>query len=76
MEDAQHETHSRDEDLTSEGAFTIDGACAFSSLGRSTIYQLARDGRLATTRVGRRRLVLRASLRRLLAEGVEADSGV
>ena len=45
---------------------TIDGAKAASGLGKTKIFELIRDGKLETVKVGRRTLVKTASLRRLL----------
>ena len=50
---------------------TIAEACAATGLGRTKIYELIGEGRLETTRVGRRRLVFVRSLRKLL----EAEQG-
>jgi excisionase family DNA binding protein len=49
-------------------AVTINEACRLSGLGISSIYDLMREGRLASTPVGRRRLVNYASLEALLAQ--------
>jgi excisionase family DNA binding protein len=45
---------------------TIAEACEVTGLGRTKLYQLIGDGHLATTTVGRRRLVLVRSLLSLL----------
>lgn len=45
---------------------TIKSACAYADLGESTIYNLVRDGIVASATVGRRRLVFRDSLDRYL----------
>ena len=45
---------------------TIAEACEATGLGRSKLYELIGAGCLATTTVGRRRLVLVHSLRKLL----------
>ncbi len=45
---------------------TINEACEATSLGRTKLYELIGDGRLATTIVGRRRLVVVRSLLSLL----------
>jgi excisionase family DNA binding protein len=45
---------------------TIDEACEVTGLGRTKLYELIGDGRLVTTTVGRRRLVLVRSLLSLL----------
>jgi len=45
---------------------TINEACEVTSLGRTKLYELIGDGHLATTTVGRRRLVVVRSLLSLL----------
>lgn len=45
---------------------TIAEACEASGLGRTKLYELIGDGRLLTTTVGRRRLVIIQSLVTLL----------
>ncbi|WP_423882549.1 helix-turn-helix domain-containing protein [Bradyrhizobium sp.] len=45
---------------------TIAEACEVTGLGRTKLYELIGDGHLATTTVGRRRLVLVRSLLSLL----------
>jgi excisionase family DNA binding protein len=45
---------------------TIDEACEATSLGRTKLYELIGDGRLATTTIGRRRLVIVRGLLSLL----------
>jgi excisionase family DNA binding protein len=45
---------------------TITEACEVTGLGRTKLYELIGSGCLATTTVGRRRLVLVRSLRTLL----------
>jgi excisionase family DNA binding protein len=46
---------------------TINEACEVTGLGRTKLYELIGDGHLATTSVGRRRLVVVRSLLSLLA---------
>jgi excisionase family DNA binding protein len=46
---------------------TINEACEMTGLGRTKLYELIGDGHLATTTVGRRRLVVVRSLLSLLA---------
>lgn len=48
---------------------TIEEACSATGLGRTKIYELIGAGCLATTTVGRRRLVSVDSLRALLEPG-------
>ncbi|KAF2990150.1 helix-turn-helix domain-containing protein [Methylocystis sp. MJC1] len=50
-------------------ALRINEAAAMASLSRSTLYQLLKAGKLATVKVGGRRLVLRESLEALLRTG-------
>ena len=45
---------------------TIAEACEATGLGRTKVYELIGEGRLETTRIGRRRLVFVRSLRTLL----------
>ena len=45
---------------------TINEACEMTGLGRTKLYELIGDGHLATTTVGRRRLVVVRSLLSLL----------
>ena len=47
-------------------AHTIADACRASGLSRTKLYELIGDGHLATTTVGRRRLVVVRSLLSLL----------
>ncbi|MGY3448400.1 excisionase family DNA-binding protein [Bradyrhizobium sp. USDA 4353] len=51
---------------------TINEACEATGLGRTKLYELIGEGRLATTTVGRRRLVVVRSLLSLL----EPDTSV
>lgn len=51
--------------------YSIADVGRMSSIGRTTIFALIRDGRLQTIKVGRRTLVRADSLNRLL--GREAD---
>jgi excisionase family DNA binding protein len=45
---------------------TVDEAMSATGLGRSKFYQLIRAGTLETRRVGKRRLVLISSLKKLV----------
>ena len=47
---------------------SIAEACRLTGLGRSSVYDLANQGKIRTTKVGSRRLVVVASLRELVAE--------
>lgn len=48
------------------GARTIDDACQFLGIGRTALYALIAAGRLDARKLGKRTLVLEASLRTLL----------
>jgi hypothetical protein len=50
-------------------AYDIATACRISSLGKTNIYARIAQGQLATTKIGKRRLVLADSLHRLIREG-------
>jgi excisionase family DNA binding protein len=50
-------------------AATIPEACRISGLGRSTVYNLIATGRLKSTKIGKRRLVILASLKAVLNAG-------
>jgi excisionase family DNA binding protein len=45
---------------------TVRKAEQLSGVGRTTIYKAIGDGRLVSTKVGRRRLIILASLRQML----------
>ena len=51
-------------------SFSYDDAAEASGLSRSTLKRLVADGRLHAICVGRRRLIPRADLERLLTEGL------
>ncbi len=46
----------------------VDKFCVLSGLGKNTVYQMIGDGRLASIKIGRRRLVVVDSYRRLIQE--------
>ena len=50
----------------------VEEAARLLNVGRSTVYDLIRSGRLRSIKIGRRRLVPRAALDALLAELEEA----
>jgi excisionase family DNA binding protein len=58
------------EQLVGEGAVDVPEACRFTGLGRTFLYQLMDSGKLRYAKVGRRRLIPRAELVRLLANGL------
>ena len=48
-------------------AYSIKGAMAATSLGRARLYQLIKEGKLESRKLGRRTVILADSLRRLTA---------
>ena len=47
-------------------ALSVSDAVKASGLGKTTLYEAMADGRLETRKVGRKRLILTRSLRRLI----------
>jgi excisionase family DNA binding protein len=64
------------EDLCADGALTIKEAVRFSGLARTAIYERIEDGSLPSLRLGRRRLIPKRALVRLLAKGLEYEQAV
>ena len=60
--------------LFDDGALGIGEAEELSHLSRSTLYELMEAGRLPYTKIGRRRLIPRRALLRLLAEGLRGGA--
>jgi excisionase family DNA binding protein len=58
------------EKITLDGAVDLHGACAFTGLGRTKLYALMDTGELTFVKVGKRRLIPRCELRRLLADNL------
>jgi len=50
-------------------AYDVATACRVSSLVKTRIYSLIGSGQLATTKIGKRRLIHADSLHRLILEG-------
>jgi excisionase family DNA binding protein len=48
-------------------AYSIDEACRVSSIGRTNLYSMIRDGRLKANKVGKRTLIPADSLRALIS---------
>jgi excisionase family DNA binding protein len=55
------------EKLAADGTMDVPAACAFTGLGRTSLYGLMDRGELRFVKIGKRRLVPRAELVRLLA---------
>lgn len=60
------------ESLFEDGAVTLAGATAEFGIGRSELYDEMRTGRLEFVQRGRRRLIPRKALQRILAEDMAA----
>lgn len=54
--------------LNERAALSVRQACAYSGIGRTKIYELLAEGKLASRKIGDRRLVLRESIDRLLTQ--------
>jgi excisionase family DNA binding protein len=57
-------------ELLEDGAMTVNDAVEWSGIRRTRLYQAMADGRLPSVKEGRRRLIPRVALRRLLAENL------
>ena len=57
-----HSTRARQQPI----AVSIRAACEIAGIGRTTAYKLIREGKLQSATVGRRRVVIVASIMRLL----------
>ncbi|TSB04576.1 helix-turn-helix domain-containing protein [Sphingorhabdus contaminans] len=49
--------------------YGVNDACAVSSIKRTKLYELIKDGRLETVKIGKRTIVKAESLRRLIEGG-------
>lgn len=58
------------EPICRDGTMSVKEAIRFTSLGMTTLYQLMDKGAIRFTQVGRRRLIPRAELVRLLEAGL------
>lgn len=54
-------------------AYSIKEVCRETSLSRTTIHKLIKDGRLTSIQVGGRTLITGASLQALLDGGADSD---
>lgn len=57
-----------------QATMTIQDACRYSGLSRSTLYNLIREQSLSSRTVGRRRLIVRESLDELLGLTAEKEA--
>lgn len=53
---------------TEGGAVTVAEASRLTRLGKTTLYQLIANGSIASSKIGKKRLIQRSELKRLLAE--------
>lgn len=49
-------------------SLTVADACQTTGLGKTYLYELIRDGRVKSVKLGRRRLITTASLRALIEQ--------
>lgn len=56
--------------IVHDGALTIRGAVEHSGIGRTELYRLMNAGEMAFIKHGKRRLIPRSELRRVLAKDV------
>ena len=49
-------------------AYRVDEACASIGIGRSSLYNMIRDGRVKSVKIAGRTLILRSEIERLLRE--------
>lgn len=68
--DASAEAARVAEELLAQGALSIGDAAKFSALSRSELYQLMTSGALVFVKHGKRRLIPKKALIKLLAEGL------
>ncbi len=59
-------THSATSPAAKPIAVPINEGCRIGGFGRTTAYELIKDGKLQTVSIGRRRLIVYASLEALL----------
>jgi excisionase family DNA binding protein len=58
------------EKLVGDGMLDVPAACAFTGLGRTFLYGMMDRGELRYAKIGKRRLIPKAELIRLLAGGL------
>ena len=62
-------------DSTIKQILSVQEAAAILGLGRSAAYEAVRRGDIPTIKIGRRHLVPKLALERLLKEGIRASRG-
>ena len=58
------------EAMVRDGAVSVEDASDITGLRRAYLYELMADGTIASCKIGRRRLIPRVELRRLLANAL------
>lgn len=58
------------QDLLADGAMTITEAMEWSGIGKTRLYDMIKEGRLAYVQMGGRKLIPRKGLRELLEKGL------
>jgi excisionase family DNA binding protein len=73
-EEAMNARNAATPDVTGKGfkplAVPVKAACQLVGVGHTTMWALIKEGRVKTVSVGRRRLVIYASLEALLSTGI------
>ena len=54
-------------------AYTVEQAAQHIGVSQALLYQLVRDGNVNAIRVGQRKFIAEAELRRILTEGTESN---
>jgi excisionase family DNA binding protein len=57
-------------EIVADGAVTVEEAVKLSGIGRTTLYALIGSGQITSAKIGKRRLIPRAELKRVLAENL------
>lgn len=68
-------TETETNDMLAEGTIDIPDAERLTGLGRTYFYKLMGEGKLRSVKIGKRRLILRASLMALLRRGLVETEG-
>lgn len=55
-------------------AYRVDEFCAAAGLGKTTVYSLIAEGKLASIKIGKRRLIPREAARALIEEASNGRS--
>ncbi len=61
-------TKAHGEEINPKATLSVEEACDFLGIGKTLGYRLAREGKLPTIRLGRKLVVVRSKLERMLDE--------